>query len=207
PPPADANSFWKLWKPLKDFAIGPILATARLFVIAFGLASIVVIDAVGFLVRATLVVRAPQIPVARLNRFLHAAAVALVARSLLACAGFYWIPAEEATLRRGGFKPGGKGPGLEVAPGDVIVANSQSYVELLYMAYRFDPVFTAVSPVDGTVAELSLLEALLLVGKDPVAELPRPGERLSQITRRAAARSKPVLVQPEVIVRFFFGLN
>ncbi|KZV69196.1 hypothetical protein PENSPDRAFT_743948 [Peniophora sp. CONT] len=85
-------------------------------------------------------------PIGPLHRVITRVVSALLCRTALLLLGFIWIPAERLVKKRGrltqsteAFAPGA---------GDLIVSNWMSWVELLYLAFRFNPVF--VLPVSST---------------------------------------------------------
>ncbi|KIK65364.1 hypothetical protein GYMLUDRAFT_219320 [Collybiopsis luxurians FD-317 M1] len=84
------------------------------------------------------------------QRVASAVVSSAIIRVVLFFLGFIWIPTEIVSKKRGRnyqnentWNPG---------PGDLIISNWASWVELLWLAYRFDPVF--VLPVSESVAGL-----------------------------------------------------
>ncbi|VDC02560.1 unnamed protein product [Peniophora sp. CBMAI 1063] len=78
-------------------------------------------------------------PIGPLHRAVTRPLSALLCRMALLVMGFVWIPTEHLVKKRGRltrstepFNPGA---------GDIIVSNWMSWVELLYLAFRFNPVF------------------------------------------------------------------
>ncbi|KAJ3869724.1 hypothetical protein EV359DRAFT_29449 [Lentinula novae-zelandiae] len=67
-----------------------------------------------------------------------------IIRTVLFCLGFLWIPTEMVSKKRGRSQksPDNWNPGA----GDLIISNWASWVELLWLAYRFDPVFAIPIP-------------------------------------------------------------
>lgn len=53
-----------------------------------------------------------------------------------------------------------KRPGSSVTSKDLILANHTSYLDILYLAYRYSPQFTSISKDGLQVAPISLREAL-----------------------------------------------
>ncbi|TDL29401.1 hypothetical protein BD410DRAFT_758222 [Rickenella mellea] len=97
-------------------------------------------------------------PVPPLYRFATRFATAVVTRLVLLVSGFWWIHVESANRKRGRGDVAEKwNPGS----GDIIVSNCVSWVELLWLAFRFDPVF--VVPV--TSPAIDNLPSGPLVGK------------------------------------------
>ena len=99
-------------------------------------------------------------------------------------------------------------PGAGVGSGDVIIANSQSYVDIVYLAFRFAPQFTEVVQVvrsAGTptyrLRPISLARALRHAVAPPKLDAPTADGTysLAEITAWAAAHGRgPVVVFPEV---------
>ncbi|KAL4162888.1 hypothetical protein PRNP1_003420 [Phytophthora ramorum] len=86
-----------------------------------------------------------------------------------------------------------------VGPGDVVVCNYTSFLEVLYLAKRFSPVFVFAtegkSDDGGLVHVCGLLEALYRSLAMPVsAERVKPTRKITDVVRRAAG---PVVVLPE----------
>jgi len=107
--------------------LGIIVGVARvLMVAAVGLPYFLLDSILSFL---------SAVPSTRIVKRLFAA---VFARSILLILGFWWIPVEIVRKKRGrnqveeSWSPGA---------GDVIVSNWVSWVELLWLAFRFDPVF------------------------------------------------------------------
>ncbi|KAJ7047465.1 hypothetical protein C8F04DRAFT_8999 [Mycena alexandri] len=87
------------------------------------------------------------IPVPIVHRFITRIFTALTARLALLCLGLFWISVDNVTRKRGrgakdieSWKP---------RAGDIIVSNWVSWVEILWLAFRFNPIF--VLPVTETV--------------------------------------------------------
>ncbi|GLB33708.1 hypothetical protein LshimejAT787_0105920 [Lyophyllum shimeji] len=89
-------------------------------------------------------------PIPALYRAIVHILTALIARTALLVLGFFWIPAEQVSRkrRRGQNQTESWNP----QAGDVIVSNWVSWVEVLWLAFRFNPIF--VLPVSETVHTL-----------------------------------------------------
>ncbi|KAK7695473.1 hypothetical protein QCA50_000109 [Cerrena zonata] len=88
---------------------------------------------------------APVPPLYRLVSYLF---TAIISRLVLLIVGLWWIPVEKVTRKRG---RGAKAPdSWKPKVGDVIVSNWASWIELLWLAFRFNPIFVlpVSSPVD-----------------------------------------------------------
>ncbi|CEQ39011.1 SPOSA6832_00496 [Sporobolomyces salmonicolor] len=103
-----------------------------------------------------------------------------ICRLVLLVLGVGWIKVETVHLRKTGRSP----PAMLFEPkkGDLIIGNSSSYIDLLYLAFRF-PFFPC---------QVSLLGAIMAAGKLP--ERSEGGENLEDAIRKA---SGPVAVFPE----------
>ncbi|CAL1701382.1 unnamed protein product [Somion occarium] len=91
-------------------------------------------------------------PVPPLYRAVSYVITALLARLVLLLVGLWWIPVEQVTRKRA------RGSKLSESwnpkAGDLIVPNWASWIEILWLAFRFDPIFTlpVSSPVDLTTS-------------------------------------------------------
>ncbi|ORY72733.1 hypothetical protein BCR35DRAFT_333910 [Leucosporidium creatinivorum] len=133
-----------------------------------------------------------------LHVLLSRALTAILARVVLFLLGFVWIQVETVSLRRTARSP----PALPFAPeqGDVLIANSSSYIDVLYLAFRYNPTF--LLPVSSTGSSspakitswrrVGLLSALLSSGALP--ERSERGESFAEAVRKARG---PVVVFPE----------
>ncbi|KAF8076287.1 hypothetical protein FPV67DRAFT_1407725 [Lyophyllum atratum] len=72
---------------------------------------------------------------------------AFIARTVLLVLGFFWIPAEQVRRKRG--RGQNQTESWNPRAGDVIVSNWVSWVELLWLAFRFNPIF--ILPVSDVV--------------------------------------------------------
>ncbi|KAJ3046311.1 hypothetical protein HDV00_000125 [Rhizophlyctis rosea] len=101
------------------------------------------------------------------------------------------------TLRKGVRKQPAPRAAGTVPSGDIIVSNHVSYVEILYLAYKYQPTFTHVT-ADGLVRPVSLWEALKSLGD--VGQLAATKDFVPVANLAKEARSKgwgPVVVFPE----------
>ncbi|RIB05876.1 hypothetical protein C2G38_2117399 [Gigaspora rosea] len=133
-------------------------------------------------------------------RTYHYIFTSLLSRLSLFFMGFYWIRVETVSLRKG--RP--SIPKLRqisgVRPGDVIICNWTSYVEVLYLAFRFDPIFTQVYPSSNTLRPISLWTALWLTGSYPEDKPPSSVKTysLQELVREATINKLgPIVVFPE----------
>ncbi|BGP44903.1 hypothetical protein JCM10450v2_000718 [Rhodotorula kratochvilovae] len=127
---------------------------------------------------------------------LSRASNASIARLVLAVLGVVYIKVEAVHLRKTGRSP----PAVPFDPrkGDLIVANSSSYVDLLYLAFRFNATFVLpiASPTSSSKIcgwrRVTLLSAILATGRLP--ETREGGETLDEALKNAVG---PVVVFPE----------
>ncbi|KAJ2782284.1 Vacuolar protein sorting protein vps66 [Coemansia javaensis] len=174
--------------------VGPLLAAVRL--VALG--AVAAADAAAAGVGALLVV-----PVAR--RAWSVCTRAVLARVALWVMGFYAIDAKTVGLQRGrrsgGEAGGGGGGGGAGGPrsGDVIIANHTSYVDVLYLVARYDPVFVEIDNASARVRRISAWAALRAPARRTPALLPaREARPLRDVTEEARLRRLgPVVVFPE----------
>ncbi|KAL1917629.1 uncharacterized protein VTP21DRAFT_4022 [Calcarisporiella thermophila] len=125
-----------------------------------------------------------------------------LARTALLLMGFFYIPTETVSLRRGRATSESKTswpPGGGVKPGDVIVANACSYVDLVYLAFRYDPIFTHTFVQTATLRPISLLTAILNLTHKPDLEPPQGSKDLdiSKLAKEAKKLGRPLVIFPE----------
>ncbi|KAI7868021.1 hypothetical protein BDF14DRAFT_1798866 [Spinellus fusiger] len=122
-------------------------------------------------------------------------------RLILFFSGFYSIKTEIVSLRRRGTA---SSPTFSVASGDIIVSNWTSYIDLLYMAYKWNPIFTRVFPAQSKVQIISLWQAIQLCAAVPVLSCTELGIHPNDLWTLSALAKKakqdhlgPILVLPE----------
>ncbi|KAF9977609.1 hypothetical protein BGZ73_005463 [Actinomortierella ambigua] len=147
-----------------SMVIKPVLGLAKLLVVAVvSMIMFIFVDGIGSLL-------APLPPLHRAYRRLF---LSVFARLLLMLLGFVWIKTETVTLRRGrsagaAASASKKASGKKAFPwGQIIVSNWTSYIDVLYLAFRYDPVFTQIYPETLTVREVSMWKAMELSGSYP----------------------------------------
>ncbi|KAI0082591.1 hypothetical protein K474DRAFT_1585839 [Panus rudis PR-1116 ss-1] len=95
------------------------------------------------------------VPLPPLHRTASHFFTAVIARLVLLLSGLLWIPVEHVTRKRGrGAKTK---ESWNPKAGDIIVSNWASWVEILWLAFRFNPIFLVpvTSPVDLSSASRS----------------------------------------------------
>ncbi|KAF9226457.1 hypothetical protein BS17DRAFT_727900 [Gyrodon lividus] len=77
------------------------------------------------------------IPIPPLRRLVGAVSTVILTRLVLYVLGFMWIPEELVARKRGKF------PEIPWSPkaGDIIVSNWSSWIDVLWLSYRFNPIF------------------------------------------------------------------
>jgi len=148
-PPLGSNTFSRIALPL-SYTLG-IVRTALIIVIA----ALYVVFISG--------VCAVLTPIPPIHRAISYLLTAFLSRLSLLVLGVWWIPVEEISRKRGKtcesrepWRPGA---------GDLIVSNWASWIEILWLAFRFDPIF--VLPVtDDPVPQ-----------RDTLPETRTPGRR------------------------------
>ncbi|GAA5882406.1 hypothetical protein JCM3774_004301 [Rhodotorula dairenensis] len=132
---------------------------------------------------------------ATLSRFVNAG----ICRLVLAVLGVVWINVDSVQLRKTGRSP----PKIPFDPkkGDIIVANSSSYVDLLFLVFRYNatltlpvgsgPASSATTQVIGW-QRVSLLRAFLASGT-----LPQQGTDAESLTKLLERADGPVVIFPE----------
>ncbi|KDE08260.1 hypothetical protein MVLG_01526 [Microbotryum lychnidis-dioicae p1A1 Lamole] len=137
-----------------------------------------------------------------LHSVLTSILTALICRTVLFLLGLAWIPTETVSLRRTGRSP----PSVPFTPraGDLIVANSSSYIDVLYLAFRYNPYFLLPCSSLGSKASssspslitsyrvVSLTTALLSSGK-----LPERSERGMTLEEAVSKTNRPLVWFPE----------
>ncbi|KAI0091914.1 hypothetical protein BDY19DRAFT_927391 [Irpex rosettiformis] len=87
-------------------------------------------------------------PIPPLHRMLSRIITAILGRLVLLVLGIWWIPVEVVTRKKGRNTKGSET--WKPKAGDIIVSNWTSWIELLWLVFRFDPLFVLpiCSPVD-----------------------------------------------------------
>ena len=133
-------------------------------------------------------------------------------RLILIASGFFFIKTETISLRRGSSRRsnnsgGGQQSTTKTSPssvqsGDIIVTNWTSYVDVIYLAYAYNPVFTQVYP-QGKVRRIGFWKALRACTKIPPSMLEEQEEQEELCTVRELQQQTkengwgPIVVFPE----------
>ncbi|KAJ4481430.1 hypothetical protein C8J55DRAFT_52978 [Lentinula edodes] len=111
-----------------------------------------------------------------------------IIRTVLFCLGFLWIPTEMVSKKRGRSQK--STDDWNPSAGDLIISNWASWVELLWLAYRFDPVFVIPIP-ESPVQKLSS------VTSSPISST--PGRRSGRSSMPGIASSRTPSSQIQII--------
>jgi len=84
------------------------------------------------------------IPVPPLRRAISHLLTAIIARVVLLLLGFFWISVEQVRRKKG--RGNQQGQSWHPQARDIIVSNWASWIELLWLAFRFDPIFVLPIP-------------------------------------------------------------
>ncbi|EMD40656.1 hypothetical protein CERSUDRAFT_111238 [Gelatoporia subvermispora B] len=138
-PPTGSDITSKLLLPF-GYALGTV---RTLLLLVLGLLFAVLVQGVCLLL----------LPIPPLHRFMTHAITAVFARLALLLVGVFWIPVETVTRKRGRAK---KPEYWKPKAGDIIVSNWASWVEVLWLAFRFNPIFVLpVASADVTLPDQS----------------------------------------------------
>ncbi|KAI8063401.1 uncharacterized protein B0P05DRAFT_555745 [Gilbertella persicaria] len=154
PPRTDASLLVTL-SNVVHWTVGPLQGSIKLILIS--LVSVVYVLLNGLSVLLT--------PLGPLKRAWHTLYSTLLIRLILFLMGFFYIKKETVSIRKS--RTHGVSP--HVHHGDVIIANWTSYVDILYLAYRFNPVFTQIYTDTNKVRMISLWEAIQLTHTSPAS--------------------------------------
>ncbi|KAI0677448.1 hypothetical protein C8Q78DRAFT_960228 [Trametes maxima] len=132
-PPSDTEILATLTSPI-GYALG---AVKTVLVLGLALLYFVVVQGICLLLS----------PIPPLHRAVTYVFTALLSRLALFLTGLYWIPVEVVQRKRGRAAPTNEK--WKPSAGDLIVSNWASWVEVLWLAFRFNPIF--VLPVAETI--------------------------------------------------------
>ncbi|RHZ56364.1 hypothetical protein Glove_402g61 [Diversispora epigaea] len=172
------------------FILKPILGILKFLLVgADVLILFLLADVIGlFLIKFKLIYRG-----------FHFTITFILVRLALFFMGFYWIHTETVSLRRGrgnSFKTRER----PIKSGDLIVCNCTSYVDVLYLAFRFDPVFTQIYSQTNKLRPISLWTALKLTGSYPEVVSPIGIKTFSLHELMIEAKNNrwgPIVILPE----------
>ncbi|KAJ3241875.1 hypothetical protein HDU81_009737 [Chytriomyces hyalinus] len=189
----------ELWKSIKDLC-GPIVALLRLILVA-------AITTIG----AVLYCLFMLIPVPSVRSVCNSWISFACGRLVLFLLGFYSISVKEEQLHL----PFGSGsrPALSlreksalksttnraILPGDLIVSNHASYVDIIYLFTMYSPAFTSINPKTGLLRQIPLYEAIMSCGQHPshLSEHTKSETTLPNLIESCRKQNKPVVLFPE----------
>ncbi|KAI9490637.1 hypothetical protein BDB00DRAFT_875101 [Zychaea mexicana] len=190
-PPRTESSLLLTLSNAVHYIVGPIQGLVKL-------ALVLVLSLLHFLMSKVLGI----IMVGPLHRIWSRIWSTLFLRLILFASGFFYIKTETISLRRGSSRRNTSNNANQtgsVKSGDIIVANWTSYIDVIYLAYAYGPVFTQVYP-QGQVRRISFWKALRLCTKMPASMQEETGPVCSvrDLAQQAKANGwGPVVVFPE----------
>ncbi|KAG1047897.1 hypothetical protein G6F46_011470 [Rhizopus delemar] len=133
-------------------------------------------------------------PIKPLKRAWQTLFSTILTRCILFFMGFFHIKTETVSIRksRGNIKSG------SVKDGDIIISNWTSYVDILYLAYKFNPVFTQVYSNTTQVKKISLWQAIRSVNQIPPATPTSTVYDIKELSLKAKEQGwGPIVIFPE----------
>ncbi|KAF8505586.1 hypothetical protein F5888DRAFT_1837178 [Russula emetica] len=124
-PPLGSNAVAKIALPL-SYVLGIIRTT---LVVAIAAVYLVFVSGVCTILK----------PIPPIHRAISYVITALLSRLSLFILGVWWIPVEHISRKRG--RSQGSQEPWRPGAGDLIVSNWASWIEILWLAFRFDPIF------------------------------------------------------------------
>ncbi|KAJ2162406.1 Vacuolar protein sorting protein vps66 [Coemansia sp. RSA 552] len=188
PPRSQTGLVTGALQAIKTYVVGPLVASVRLA----ALVATAAVDAAATAVGMLLVV--PSV-----RRGWTRAARSALARLALFIMGFYFIDTRTVGLQRGRRTQDGGTQASRPKAGDIIVANHVSYVDVLYLVARYNPVFVEMDNASTYVRPISMWKALRAPSRQTPALLPaKEAQPLRTVTEKARLeRMGPVVVFPE----------
>ncbi|KAL0090755.1 hypothetical protein J3Q64DRAFT_1013733 [Phycomyces blakesleeanus] len=193
-PPRTESSLLHTMSNVVHYIVCPIQGIVKLLIVAIiTLAYVLFVPVLGTLFS----------PLAFAHRLWTRFFSALLLRLVLFFSGFFYIKTETISLRKGRGTNSTK-PQFNVCSGDIVVSNWTSYIDILYLACRWDPVFTQIFPVENKVCRVSLWQAIRLCGSTPIMSAADAGVdkkdlwTLKELAKKAKEQHwGPVIVFPE----------
>jgi len=169
---------------LNTFIIGPPLAVVKLTLIS--------IIFIMYLIQNVII---KLIPIDSIKWLFGKILFTWEARMALFYMGFNWIDSQKVTLTRG--RKHAKKEITKVTHGDVIVCNCQSYVDVIYFLFKFNPIYVKIYE-NGKVKSLSFLEAIKITGSYPELKEEEGAVSLKDIIKKSKEKKTgPIVVFPE----------
>ncbi|KAF9403631.1 hypothetical protein BGX21_001472 [Mortierella sp. AD011] len=171
--------------------VKPITGAVKMILVAVATLALVLLETIGLVLT----------PLPPLRKAYHRLISTIFIRIILGLLGFFWIKHEVVTLKRGRSAANKmQTSNKRASSGNLIVCNWSSYIDILYLAFRYDPVFTQIYSDTLTVRQVSLWEALLLSGSYPESSPPSGTETFPLLDFVKAMHKKgagPVVIFPE----------
>jgi len=185
------SGFQKLLYWIKWLVVSPILALFKLPFVLLTLALLVLLDSLG-----------QFIPVPLLRRGFLRTIHFIFGGSLLVMIGLLW-DSKYVPSKRGNSKPT-QACGSYFKSGDLIVANHTSYVELIYLLFKFSPQFTSAPNTwsgdnvpEGIVIPVSFFRALLDTIYQPLYSVDKAIPLQNVILETIKQQKGPIVLFPE----------
>jgi len=178
-------------KILKVWLVGPILVIVRLPFIILLTLWLFFMTGISAL-----------IPLSIIKRFFIRYTQAMGVRVLLFFLGFYWVNTRYVKLGRNTRIPQDL-PGSSISGGDLILSNHTSYVDILYLCFRFSPIFAVPpntwkdEPPKGIVVPLSNIFSALWFSIAEPEYTSEDGVPLKELLQKAKEQGNPLVVFPE----------
>jgi len=169
---------------LNTFILGPPIAICRLICILIILAF--------YLIQNTFL---KFIPLSSIKWLFGRLIFTLEARLVLFNMGFLWIDSQKVTLTRG--RKHARKEDTNISHGDVIVCNCQSYVDVIYFMFRFNPTFVKIFE-SGKIKPISFLNAIKFTGSYPELKEEENAVSLKDIIKESKEKKiGPIVIFPE----------
>ncbi|KAI8808283.1 hypothetical protein BJ742DRAFT_809288 [Cladochytrium replicatum] len=174
---------------IKNYIVGPPIASVKLLISGALLLTLGLLDTFAIVLSFS-----------GLDRHYRLLIYPVFLRPVLFFWGFYWIKSSTVTLQKG-IRKQKVADGNAVKDGDILVCNSLSYVDILYLALRHAPTFVQVFG-DGSVKPIGFWAAVYNAGSYPISATLADGKSgsttLSQLATTAKLNSAgPIVVFPE----------
>ncbi|KAI7902988.1 uncharacterized protein BX663DRAFT_509117 [Cokeromyces recurvatus] len=180
-PPRIDSSFLITLSNIIHIIVGPVQGILKILLISLlSLVYILFVPLLGTLLT----------PIKPLKRGWTRLFSAILLRLVLFLSGFFYIKTETVSLRKSRDSKGRPIESPQVQNGSVIVANWTSYIDVLYLAFRFDPVFTQLYTETNKVRVISLWEAIRLTSKIPESKPSKNNELLYSVEELALKAKK-----------------
>ncbi|KAJ2844993.1 Vacuolar protein sorting protein vps66 [Coemansia brasiliensis] len=181
------TAFKSVLGAVKSYIVGPVVSVMRLASLALTVVADTITNTIGVL-----------LVVPSIKRKYSQCTRSVLARLALFIMGFYSIDAKTVGLQRG-RRSGLKVRKVEVKSGDLIIANHVSYIDVLWLVAKYNPVFVEIDNASSMVQRISMWTALRAPALQTPALLQASNARtLKSVTEEARLNKLgPVVVFPE----------